>query len=135
MIDQIDLDTGDGTGGYVASNGLKTTHLYAANGEIKEINIDRVMKLQYTFDGAGRISGIDVNGTLQQYQYSLHGLNMAESDGTVYGYEYDDMGNRRVQSIESPDGSVSATHYDYSDKGEGNRLLSETTLSGFIDSE
>ena len=119
----------------MASNGLRTTHLYAANGEIKEINIDRVMNLQYTFDDAGRISGIDVDGTLQQYQYNPYGLSMAESDGTVYRYEYDDMGNRRAQSIESSDGSVSATRYEYSDRGQGNRLLSETTLSGFSDSE
>lgn len=130
LIDQIDQDTADGTGGYVASNGLRTTHSYAPDGSMSAIDIDRVMQLKYEFDETGRIIGIDANGTMQQFQYSQHGLSSAKSDIAIYRFEYDDMGNRSARSVEGKDGAVSATRYDYVERGYGNRLLSETTLSG-----
>ena len=52
------------------SNGLRTSHQYAANGSITAIDIDRVMNLQYEFDAQGRIVRIDENGTLSRYGVS-----------------------------------------------------------------
>ena len=135
LVEQIDQDTGDGSGGYVASNGLRTHHQYAANGSITAIDIDRVMNLVYEFDEQGRIVGIDENGTLRRYGYSRLGLTMAQSDGEMYRFDYDSMGNRRASSVEGSDGALSATLYDYPERGQGNRLLGETTLLGEEGSE
>ena len=121
LVEQIDQDTGDGSGGYVASNGLRTHHQYAANGSITAIDIDRVMNLVYEFDEQGRIVGIDGNGTLRRYGYSRLGLTMAQSDGEMYRFDYDSMGNRRASSVEGSDGALSATLYDYPERGQGNR--------------
>jgi len=129
LIEQIDQDTGDGSGGYVAGNGLSTTHQYAPDGSITAIDIDRVMSLEYQFDESGRIIGIDVNGTLRRYGYSRLGLTLAEQNSATFRFEYDGIGNRAVSSVERDDGSVSATRYDYPQRGEGNRLLGGTTYS------
>ena len=89
MVEQIDQDTGDGTGGYVSGNGLRTARQYVPDGSITAIEIDRVMNLEYRFDESGRIVGIDENGTLRRYSYGQMGLTMAESAGAVHLYEYD----------------------------------------------
>ena len=113
----------------MAGNGLRTTHEYAPDGSITAIDIDRVLSLEYQFDKAGRIVGIDENGTLSRYGYGRLGLTMADHDGSIFRFEYDQIGNRTASSVERDDGSVSATRYDYPPGGEGNRLLGGTTYS------
>ncbi len=129
LVEAIDQDASDGTTGHTAGNGLRTISTFAPDGTIVSLDIDRVMNLDYEYDSAGRIVGIDVNGTLQRYAWSREGLSVAQTDGGVYRFEYDKAGNRRGRSIERPDGTVEATTYDYPPAGAGNRLLETNTLA------
>jgi hypothetical protein len=76
LISEIDLDGGDGGSGYIAGNGLRTTRRHNPDGTISAIEIDEVMRLAYQFDDAGRLVGIDENGTLSQLRYSREGLRV-----------------------------------------------------------
>ena len=63
------------------------------------------------------------------------GLISAQSDDATYRFDYDTTGNRSASSVQGSDGSLSATLYDYPERGRGNRLLGETTLLGEEESE
>ncbi|MES9969873.1 MAG: RHS repeat-associated core domain-containing protein, partial [Candidatus Thiodiazotropha sp.] len=80
----------------------------------------------YRYDEQGRITGIDYNGVLQNYDYDLFGrLTHAETELGSYRYEYDSLGNRTQKLHTDPKGNTTSQKNQYPDSGKGNRLLSQ----------
>lgn len=129
LIAEIDQDGRDGFGGHRSHNGLMTQVIYGPDGSIVSMNIDQAMQLDYEFDEAGRIIGIDVNGMSQKYRYSGGGLSHADMGETVFRFEYDSTGNRVASSVENQDGSQESTLYTYAEPGAGNQLQHANTLT------
>jgi len=135
LVAEIDQSAMDGSSGHMASNGTRTVRNFAPDGSIRSLEVNEVMSLQYEFNGAGQIVGIDTNGTMQQYTYSPAGLRSFDTSDVSYRYEYDLVGNRTAKSIERADGSSEATRYTYTESGNGNKLMKSETLSSFEGSD
>ena len=123
VVGEIDLDARDGRAGWTSGTGVRTEQRFAPNGELVELGIGRTLQLRYTFDGAGRIVGIDENGTTRRYGYDAGRLASASSPDAELRYAYDALGNRTSRVERTADGTTTATAYAYPTEGAGNRLL------------
>ncbi len=86
LVGEIDTDARDGTTGHIAHNGLRTVRRFAPNGEPLSIDIERAMRVRYQHDSAGRIVGIDRDGTLESYRYAGDRLSGADTAAGSFRY-------------------------------------------------
>ena len=77
VVGEIDLEAGDGTGGYLSHNGVRTQRRFMADGRIESIDVSQALRLDYTYDSAGQISGIEENGVGQRFGYDQGRLTSA----------------------------------------------------------
>ncbi|MCG7950390.1 MAG: RHS domain-containing protein, partial [Candidatus Thiodiazotropha endolucinida] len=126
LVGEIDQDQSDGATGLTFGNGLRETRYHDKLGRTTAINHSKLLKLSYHYDAQGRITGIDYNGLLQNYDYDLFGrLSQAETQLGSYRYDYDSLGNRTQKQHTDPAGNTTTQENRYPDPGEGNRLLSQ----------
>ncbi len=123
IISEIDNDKTDNETSYLSHNGLKTQYTYRDDGQLKNIQIADTLKLKYSYDQNGNITGIDENGTLQNYLYDQGRLTFANTLTGTYAYNYDKVGNRTAKIHTQKTGEINASSYAYSKRGKGNRLL------------
>ena len=124
IISEIDNDKTDNQTSYLSHNGLKTNYEFREDGQLKNIQIADTLKLQYSYDQNGNITGIDENGTLQSYAYDQGRLTFADTVTGTYAYGYDKVGNRTDKIHEDKDGKTTTESYTYPENSEGNRLTS-----------
>ncbi|MEW8105817.1 MAG: DUF6531 domain-containing protein [Candidatus Thiodiazotropha endolucinida] len=126
LVGEIDQDANDGTTGLTFGNGLRVTRHHDKLGRTTVIGHSKQLKLQYQYDEQGRITGIDYNGILQNYDYDLFGrLTRAKTQLGNYRYNYDSLGNRTNKTYTGQDGNTTTQENRYPDPGKGNRLLSQ----------
>ena len=123
IISEIDNDKTDNQTSYLSHNGLKTNYEFREDGQLKNIQIADTLKLQYSYDQNGNITGIDENGTLQSYLYDQGRLTFADTLTGTYGYNYDKVGNRTKKTHTKNSGEVKTDEYIYTKQSEGNKLL------------
>jgi len=123
LLGEIDEDASDGTTGFIAHNGKRTTRTHAADGRITRIEISDTLTLSYRYDTSGRIIGIDENGIAQHFVYSNGLLSSADMLSGHYVFNYDDTGNRTEHNQTLANGEHTRTSYQHPDSGNGNRLL------------
>jgi YD repeat-containing protein len=124
IIAEIDNDKTDNQTSYLSHNGLKTNYEFREDRQLKNIQIADTLKLQYSYDQNGNITGIDENGTLQNYAYDQGRLTFADTLTGTYAYNYDKVGNRTDKIHENKKGKTTTENYTYPENGEGNRLTS-----------
>ena len=134
IVGEIDTDERDGSTGHLSHNGLATRREHGPDGRLLSLSIDETLQLDYTFDAAGRITGLELNGQYSRYDWGRSGLIGANTAAGVYRFDYDASGNRTASAIERPDGTSQATAYRYPAEGEGNRLLgTDMLISGGVE--
>lgn len=135
LLDEIDMDARNGVSGYRTQDGRQTLKTYNGFGDIQSQSIDELLTLNYTYDEAGRIRGIEENGAAQQYDYASQQLVSANTINGDYQYRYDQQGNRLLQNHEPTNGERKAQHYRHAEPGDGNRLIEKTDIvSGLMQS-
>jgi len=122
LVGEIDLDARDGSSSHLSHGGLVTRRRFTPGGALESIEIGQALRLDYRFDAAGRIVGIERNGTPRRYGYTDGRLTWASTPDATYAYRHDALGNRLARTVEDGDG-VRAERYRYPAHGEGNRLL------------
>ncbi len=126
LIGEIDTDPSDGRIGHINHNGIITEKLFYPDGSLQSISSSQGLQLHYKYDDAGRITGIDRNGSIASYQYLNNHLVAVKNNTSTILYRYDELGNR-LQMSEFPESddksSVRTEYYFYPEKTEGNRLL------------
>lgn len=122
LVAEIDTDSRDGKAGHVSHGGLATRRRHAANGEITSLEIGRALRLDYRFDAAGRIIGIEENGSPRRYAYTDGRLSLVDSASGTITYVHDAVGNRLERTVRDENGSR-RTRYRHAPPGRGNRLL------------
>ncbi|GAA0398514.1 hypothetical protein GCM10009133_04190 [Cocleimonas flava] len=132
IIAEIDNDKTDSKSGYLSYNGLKTEYTFREDGQLQNIQIADTLKLKYTYDQNGNITGIDENGTLQSFEYDQGRLTLADTLTGQYHYDYDKVGNRTAKAHQDIQSTFTSESYQYPENGEGNRLLSYSQESGNI---
>jgi len=121
VVGEIDQDGRDGGAGYLSAGGVRTQHMLAPNGQQTEFVVSEAMKLEYTFDANGRISGIVEDGAGSRYGYTAGRLTSISTPPGDTRYSYDATGNRIARLHDPVAGESSALTYRY-DEGS-NRLL------------
>ena len=134
LLAEIDIDSRDGTSGYLSHNGIRTERHFSPDGRVTDINIDPALKLSYRYDNYGRIIGINENSIEQQFSYDRERLASVSSPSGDYQYSYDSVGNR-LQSRSSHGNEVNSTEFHYPLPGDGNRLLLSTDHNSGISAE
>ena len=128
LIAEIDIDSRDGSSGYLSHNGIRTERRYSPDGKVTDVRIDPALKLEYRYDDYGRIVGINENSLDTNFGYDRNRLASITSTSQDIRYTYDAAGNRLTAS--SSDGSTSeSSDYHYPLPGDGNRLLLTTDNS------
>ena len=126
IISEIDNDKTDNQTSYLSHNGLKTNYEFRKDGQLKNIQIADTLKLQYSYDQNGNITGIDENGTLQNYGYDQGRLTFADMQKGQYWYSYDQLGNRTQKLHATKEGNILNDNYQYPEKTKGNRLTASS---------
>ena len=125
LLAEIDIDSRDGTSGYLSHNGIRTERRFSPDGRVTDINIDPALKLSYRYDDYGRIIGINENSIEQQFSYYRGRLVSASSPLGDYQYSYDVAGNR-LATRSNQGSDVNSKEFHYPLPGDGNRLLLAT---------
>jgi|GEM_PF-2424721 len=123
VVGEIDLDARDGASSHLALDGRRTTASFDRTGRPLTLDIDRTIGIEYTFDHAGRIAGIDENGALQRYGYTSGRLSVADTLTGHYRYAHDAAGNRISRDVRHADGREDSERLHYAAPGDGNRLV------------
>lgn len=129
LLAEIDEDSSDGVTGFIGHNGKRTTRTHASDGRVTRIEISDSLTLGYRYDELGRIIGIDENGIVQSFAYSGRYLSTANLLTGSYMFNYDQADSRTAESVIEPDGQYTHKEYQFSESGNGNRLLAENDLS------
>ena len=122
LVAEIDLDARDGSSGHLTHGGLSTRRRFTPTGELESIEIGQTLRLDYRFDTAGRIVGIEENGAARRYDYTGGRLTRALTANATYTYRHDALGNRLARTVEDASGARTE-RYRYAERGQGNRLL------------
>ena len=122
LVAEIDLDARDGSSGHLTHGGLSTRRRFTPTGELESIEIGQALRLDYRFDAAGRIVGIEENGAARRYDYRGGRLTRALTANATYTYRHDALGNRLARTVEDASGARTE-RYRYAERGQGNRLL------------
>lgn len=132
VLAEIDSFAADGASGYLSHNGIRTQRKHAPDGRVESIEISQTLTLDYTYDDAGRIIGIDENGIGKRFDYTQGRLSAARGPNGTWHYDYDAVGNRTASAFTDADGTMQEGQaHRYATPGEGNRLLESTdALSG-----
>jgi len=123
LVGEIDLDARDGRTRHINHNGSVTENRFHPDGSISSIEVSEGLKLSYEFDDAGRITAINKNGTLSNYNYLNSFLTRAITSTGSYSYRYDAVGNRIEEKFEDNLGAIREREFIYPEIGGGNRLL------------
>jgi len=123
LIAEIDLDGRDGQSGHLSHNGLRTRRDVTPDGRITSIDVAGSMRLDYRYDDAGRIVGIDDGAAVHVYGYDSGRLSNATLSGRSYRFGYDAIGNRTSTSVSDSEGAVRDERHRHAAPGDGNRLI------------
>jgi len=118
IVAEIDLERRDGSSGYLAGNGVRSRYDYAADGQVKNIEIGGSLVMGFGFDEQGRIIRIDENGHKQQYQWQGNRLSQANTLLGDYTYQYDALANQTSSTISEQGGDTATENYRYPPEGD-----------------
>jgi len=134
LAGEIDLDRRDGESGWTTLAGSRAVQRFAPNGEIRSLTVENTLAIDYAFDAAGDLVGMDIDGAASRYGYRNDRLRTATTPAGDYRWRYDASGNRVEEHVVAPGGEPSWTYSEHaastgSDDDEGgNRLQARATL-------
>ncbi len=125
LIGQIDTDASDGRMGYIDLKGSVIEKRFHPDGSLESIRSSQGLHLQYDYDDAGQIVGVNQNGMYSSYEYLNGHLASLSNDNEMAVYRYDAIGNRIYSlNYENDDKkNAKAESLHYASKGKGSRLL------------